>query len=92
VFIFSILVYDGAKRIWLETAMRLRRLQYLIFSTTCRYQPPLRAGKFFYDYETSREYEMEDEIIEFAATAVEKFTADPLVPFQIRISSPTLGP
>jgi hypothetical protein len=87
--ILSVLVYDGAKRMWLEMAMKLPRLQYLILYTTCQYPLALQEGEFV---EASHQFEAEDSIIKFAQAAVEKFTAELVVPFQITVHSPTVGP
>jgi len=90
--ILSIFVYEGMKRTWLEIAMKLPRLQYLILLTTCLYQPPLREGQFYYGLDTIHGIEMEDAIIEFAQAAVEKLTTGVAAPFQIRVNSPAEGP
>jgi hypothetical protein len=88
----SMPAYDDNKRMWLEIAMQLPRLQYLSLLTTCRSQPPLRNGQYYYDLGTIRESEMEDAIQEFAQAVVDKFTANSPVPFRIGVASPTNGP
>jgi hypothetical protein len=77
---------------WLETGMKLARLQYLLVFLTYRYQPPLRMGQFSYDHGTFREYEMEEEIRKYADARVEKLMADRIIPFQIRVLSSVHGP
>jgi hypothetical protein len=72
--------------------MKLPRLQYLILFTTCHYQPTLQEGEFDYDLEATLQFETEDSIIKFAQAAVDKFTAKLVVPFQITVHSPTVGP
>jgi hypothetical protein len=86
------LTYNDAKRIWLEIAMELPRLQYLSLLTACRHQPPLRNGKYHFDLATTREYEMEEVVQKFAQAAVDKFAANSPVPFRVGVASPTYGP
>jgi hypothetical protein len=88
----SISAYHYAKRMWLEISMQLPQLQYLALLITCRYQPPLRNGHYYYDLATIRERKIEKAMEGFAQAAVDMFTADIHVPFQIMIASPTNGP
>ncbi|KAF7784945.1 hypothetical protein Agabi119p4_1110 [Agaricus bisporus var. burnettii] len=76
---------------WLETTMKLARLQHFWFYPTCLIQPRLHTGHYYYDDE--EEFGLEMEVKKFAVNKVEKFKAEYAVPFVMKASSaPSLGP
>jgi hypothetical protein len=78
--------------VWLETAMKLPQLEYLIFYPTYQRYPTLHNGQFCYVREIQDRFDPIREIDDFAMRRIEKLKARRVVPFRIAVMSLTSGP